>query len=86
MILNSIPPACVSLIYPPVGVEVQLGRNPANSTTAPAGMYRSATPIIPKGYMWSCPFWTVFFGLGPGRAVKTETGPTSLGLGLAKRP
>jgi hypothetical protein len=29
--------------------------NPANSTTAPAGMYRGATPIIPKGYMWSCP-------------------------------
>jgi hypothetical protein len=38
-----------------VGVEVQLSRNPANSTTAPAGMYRSATPIIPKGYMWFCP-------------------------------
>jgi len=47
------PPACVSLI--PVGVEVQLSRNPANSTTDQAGMYSDATPIIPKGYMWSCP-------------------------------
>ena len=28
-----------------VGVEVQLSRIPANSETAPAGMYRDATPM-----------------------------------------
>ena len=38
-----------------VGVEVQLSRVPAHSETAPAGMYRGATPIKPKGHMWSCP-------------------------------
>ena len=40
-----------------VGVEVQLSRIPANSETAPtpAGMYRGATPMKPKGSMWSCP-------------------------------
>jgi hypothetical protein len=34
-----------------VGVEVQLRRIPANSETAPAGMYHGTTPIKPKGYM-----------------------------------
>jgi hypothetical protein len=34
-----------------VDVEVQLSRILANSETAPAGMYRGATPIKPKGYM-----------------------------------
>jgi hypothetical protein len=35
----------------PVGVEVQLSQIPANSKTAPTGMYSGATPITPKGYM-----------------------------------
>ena len=69
MTLNSIPPACVDdddpfISHIPVGVEVQLSRNPANSTTDPAGMYRGATPIIPKGYMWSCPGRAASLGLG----------------------
>ena len=52
---NSISPS-VFLRHILVGrVEVQLSRIPANSLTAPAGMNRGATPIIPKGYMWSCP-------------------------------
>jgi hypothetical protein len=34
---------------------MQPSRIPANSETAPAGMYCGATPIKPKGYMWSCP-------------------------------
>jgi len=38
-----------------VGDEVQSSRTQANSPKTPAGMYRGATPIIPKGYMWSCP-------------------------------
>ena len=32
---------------------MQLSLIPANSITAPAGMYRGATPIMPKGYMWA---------------------------------
>ena len=46
---------CLCFSHIPVDVEVQLSLIPTNSITAPAGMYRDAIPIIPKGYMWSCP-------------------------------
>jgi hypothetical protein len=47
------PPAFLCNIL--VGDEVQSSRIQANTPTAPAGMYRVATPMMPNGHMRPCP-------------------------------